>query len=268
MLLDFPLYSLRQLVILRLQFTIARLFPTLVLPLNFIPVLRQTDGLGIVYKSAIAFKLTTLCQETLTEIATRLVADLPNYTSDFPLELTVEFLSPGWIYFRYSELEIARWLQSWIDLPIREGRKPNLTGSLMPLQYTHARCCSILHLAQTQGLINIDFHGEKLWLAPQPIPWFDEQYRWCLANPHAVQAIASLVDLVDYLCDVTQVSEANLLKSAINLSEYSLAFESNCRFFGSKNSLSISNFALVAVVKSGLRLVLENKFDSIALTEL
>jgi arginyl-tRNA synthetase len=265
MLPDFSLYSLRQLVILRLQFAIARLFPTFALPLNFIPVLRQPDGLGIIYKSAIAFKLTTLCQETLTKIATRLVADLSNHTSDFPLELTVEFVSPGWIYFRYSELEIARWLQSAIDLEIRsKAAKRNLSSSIMPLQYAHARCCSILRLGQTQGLIDIDLHGEKLWLAPQPIVWFGKQYRWYLTDSHAVRAIASLVDLVD----ATQVSEVNLLKSATSLAGYLLDFESNCRFIQTKSDLVLSRLALVAAVKSGLRLVLENKFDTVALTEL
>jgi arginyl-tRNA synthetase len=268
MLLDFPPYSLRQVVVVRLQFAIARFSVTLTLGLDSIPVLRQRDSLDIVYKSAIAFKLAHLCQETLTEIVTQVVGGLPNHPNDF----SIEVVSPGWIYFRWSDLGVARWLEYLINLPQinrLEGINRDFTAhNLMPLQFAHARCCSILRLAKAQGLIQIDLSCR----ISATIPWFNSQGQWYLTNPYEAKAIAALVDLVDFLQDLTQVSEANLLKSGMKLADSFFAFEAHCRIFGEINSLNRdlchSRLALVAAVKSGFQLIIQNVFNTIPLTEL
>ncbi|HAX89230.1 MAG TPA: hypothetical protein DCY91_23965, partial [Cyanobacteria bacterium UBA11370] len=86
-----------------------------------IPLRRLSDEMGIVYRSAIALKLSSLWQQSAIDIAHQLMAALPGVSQDsvelLGLEFWVEVASPGWINFRLSDRALATWLQQLIQIP-------------------------------------------------------------------------------------------------------------------------------------------------------
>ncbi|MEQ9233523.1 DALR anticodon-binding domain-containing protein [Coleofasciculus sp. E2-BRE-01] len=140
----------------------------------------------VCYRSAIALQLSSACQQTPLDIAHQLTEALLTLSQEsadaIGINFTVEVLPPGWILLGLGDRALATYLQECFKIPYfpsvsqndlnekfhpkegrgnRENSQHNQPDSdqLFPIQYVHARCCSLLHLADEQGLIEITDTG-------------------------------------------------------------------------------------------------------------
>ena len=272
---------------------------------EMVPLQRLSDDTCVLYRSAIALKLAPLWQQSPLDIANQLVtsfATISQYTAgQICLEFCVEVVFPGWINFRLSAQGLAAWLQHLVDTKLRiivahgEGREdgevnsplsssspssssssssPSSPSSLFPVQYAHARCCSLLRLAHRQGLIKLkDLDFKTLdWqlLEPNPIPWLnDDQAALRLVNPAEKRLIAQILDSRDALSDPGQLSQRKLAGALSNEFE---RFYSNCRIWGEVKietpKLAQARLGLVAVTQALLRSLLQDHLGVPAPAEL
>ena len=160
------------------------------LKVDNIPIQRIFDEKRVIYGSAIALKLASQYKLAPLEIATQLATYLET-TTDYNnnaiiLDFIIEVSNSGWIYFNLTNSSIAVWLQHLLEISetffdhfkIPEAKniklKPNF--SFFQIQYTHARCCSLLRLGEQEGLIEMsrDNHQGKFYIVePKPIPWLN-----------------------------------------------------------------------------------------------
>ncbi len=280
---------------------------------EIIQVKRCFHDTDILYSCAIAFKLAHLWQLQAIDIANQLVTTLGEkfYCSaqGIYLNFNVQVVSSGWIYFQLKEESLASWLQHlispgngeigrWEDGEIGEeiGRTIADTENVFPLQYTHARCCSLLRLAHKQGLIQLsaketipnsqttnnkgqttkDKQQFSIFNSPNPIPWLKEpqgldgellQLR--LVHPAERHVIAQIIDVQDSLSNQTQLQG---IKLARDLSKAFEQFYSSCRIWGEVKSqtpkLAQARLGLVAVTQVLLRSLLQEQLGVVAPLEL
>jgi arginyl-tRNA synthetase len=293
----------------------ADLSGTAELTVQMIPVHRVSDDSGVVYRSAIALKLAPLWQLSALDIAHQLMASFPTINQDdseqMSLDFNIEVVSPGWINFRLSDRTLAAWLQHLIQIPPllsnpmpcslsgQKGKRerkinneyssgldlsdkeqvhttPKDVRNLFPVQYVHARCCSLLRLAHQQGLIKLrDFDLKThtcTWqiVEPNPIPWLNddqgvatEQMPLRLVHPAERGLIAQLLDLQDEVGYPDQVNCANCVKRASALSNAFERFYSSCRIWGEVTAetpkLAQARLGLVGVTGGSLKSLLQDQ---------
>ena len=246
------------------------------------------------YKSAIAFKLSAILHLPALDIATHIAACLPtsnHYSAEqLVLEFTIEVVAPGWIYFHLTHQGIAAWLQHLTQTPptlenlqlfkITVPRAEHLgddTPNLFPVQYAHARCCSLLRLGHWQGTICLGTHPNPQvfqLIEPNPIPWLNAEGQLYLVHPNERHLICQLLGLLDVLGDSSQpsISARTLLKLAGSLSDAMTSFYALCRIWGEVETqtpnLSQARLSLVGVTRSLLRLMLQDVLKATAPVEL
>jgi len=255
---------------------------------------RCSHDTDIVYSCAIAFKLAPVLKLPAIDIAKQLVTALGEKFYCRPLGIylnfQVEVVSSGWIYFWLKEESLAAWLQQLIFLGDagmgrwgdRETRRRGdaetrrwEADDLFPMQYAHARCCSLLRLAYRQGIIDweldiISSNSPKTDKNPNsqfPIP--NSQFSILLVHPAERRLIAQIVDVKDALSNQGQIQGVKLAK------ELSKAFEqfySSCRIWGEVKSqtpqLAQARLGLVAVTQILLRSLLQEQLGILAPVEL
>lgn len=237
-----------------------------------IPLQGLNDKIGL-YRCAIALKLSNLWHLNAIEIASGLVDCLPTCnitTGRFVLEFTVEVVPPGWINFQLTAEGLAAWLQFKVQISESGVRSPcidadssrlpstRLNSKLnpqFPLQYAHARCCSLLRLGHREGLIelsnpNPDIPAFQI-IDPAPIPWLDGLQQLRFVHPAELRLIACLWAIADD-------SSCN---EGVNLVNAFESFYSSCRIFGEVKTqtpeLAIARLGLVAVSQLLLSLLLQ-----------
>ncbi|OWY64484.1 hypothetical protein B7486_47050 [cyanobacterium TDX16] len=215
---------------------------------------------------------------------------------------------PGWIYLELTQPSLAAWLQHWIEtLPSLGSREQGagsrgeesrgaegqrgrgaegqgsgyqlpITNSLFPIQYAHARCCSLLKMAHGEKIITIKSKNSDIKssclqvISPQPIPWLSEA-KICLHHPSELNLLLESIGVLDalYCPDPTRKS-LNWLKVALNLSQAFQTFYSQCRIWGEvKNqnlNLAQGRLGLVAIAQSLFRILLVEVLNSCAPLEL
>jgi arginyl-tRNA synthetase len=145
-----------------------------------------------------------------------------------------------------------------------------------PLQYTHARCCSLLRLAAAEGLVHLQGQG-KIAKTPK-ISWLDRHNAWQLVTPSAQRLINQLVNLADEF-DINKFEESSSptqrrkwqkLATKISLSfeefyRYNRIFGAECR---ANLPLAQARLGLVALTQGGLQKLLEEYLGAIAPSEL
>ncbi len=126
--------------------------------------------------------------------------------------------------------------------------------NLFPVQYAHARCCSLLSLAQESGLIN--------WNKPNPVP----SRPFFLTHPPETDLIAQLFLIVDALeC----AKEVDWVKLALNLSNTWEEFYRKSRIWGKiELELAQGRLALMALTEYFLRTLLQERIGVAPLGEL
>jgi arginyl-tRNA synthetase len=261
-----------------------------------VPLHRVSTSNYVCYRSAIALKLSSAWQQTPLDIAHQLTDALltlsQESTDAIGINFTVEVSPPGWIIFRLSDHALATYLQGWFTIPPfpsvpgnylneklqgkggagdREKRQQNQLNSdkIFPVQYIHARCCSLLRLADEQRLIQITDAGVRgcgeacrdapwrVWeaegdkeelfsvtthqspitiISPNPIPWVEvagesdrELVRLRLTHPAEWDLIVQLFDLLD----VMSASDCQRwVKQGLAVSEAYEQFYKSCRIWG------------------------------------
>ncbi|MCZ0904634.1 hypothetical protein ON021_32530, partial [Microcoleus sp. HI-ES] len=135
----------------------------------------------MLYVSAIALKLAKTWQQTPQTIATELAETLePLCYPDF----TVKVAPAGIIELELTDAGLAVWLQrlAQTNLPVSESRILSsvvCADRLFPIQYSHARCWSLLRMAHRDRIIAIAqpdvATAPQIWSleSPNPIPWID-----------------------------------------------------------------------------------------------
>ncbi len=232
----------------------------------------------MVYKSALALKLASICLSPALDIAHQLVASLrlnQDTIAQPLLDFTVQVFPPGWIYFYLTDKGIAEWLQNLTQIPPMLGRQEEETSqspiNLFPVQYAHARCCSLLRLGHQEGLIKLS--PDTKVVAPNPIPWLNADNQLCLVHPAEKRLISQLLGVLD---ELSQPSKSDLysivVKLAASLSDAMLSFHSSCRIWGEVKTqtpqLAQARLGLVGVTQSVLRLMLQDILDANAPVEL
>jgi len=227
-------------------------------PTEGIPIARCRDTQQIAYRSAIALQLAPKLGISPLELAREWVACLPE-NADFAVSVT----PPGWIDCQLTDAGLARWLQSWTRCP---DSTPNTRipppANPFPIQYARARCCSLLRLAEGEGLIDLQMMGNDIEIiAPDPLPWLDDTQGLRLQHPAERALMGQLVAIVDALEDPKAI---DLGKPAIKLGAAFEGFYSQCRILGevktSAPALAQARSGLVAVTQTVLKSLLENHF--------
>jgi hypothetical protein len=225
------------------------------------------------YRSAIAIQLTKGQKLSLKSFLKQFVNNLSKNNleqSDFPtLDFTVRVWETGWIDFYPSDRALAIWLQQLLQClkllnvkPVKEEISPNLFVS----QYAHARCCSLLRLANREGLIQ--FNNLWQWETPHPISWcYCEKLQLVhLQEQHLIGQILAIVDELD------NVSVQTSIKLAINLGQSVLEFDRHCRIWGEVKTempqLSQARLGLIAIAQLLLQKLLQEKIGIWAPVEL
>ncbi|MFP4102629.1 DALR anticodon-binding domain-containing protein [Coleofasciculus sp.] len=287
---------------------------------NTVPLHRVSTSNYVCYRSAIALKLSSAWQQTPLDITDQLTAALLTLSQEsadaIGINFTVEVSPPGWIIFRLSDRALATYLQGWFTIPPfpsvpgnylneklqekggagdREKRQQNQLNSdqIFPVQYVHARCCSLLRLADEQGLIQVTDAGgrgcggageageaggdkEELFsvtthqspstiIYPNPIPWLQdagdsdrESVRLRLTHPAEWELIVQLFDLLD----VISASDCQRwVKQGLAVSEAYEQFYKSCRIWGDVKihdlPLAQARLGLIGVTQVVLRSLLE-----------
>lgn len=225
-----------------------------------LPITRSRDPRQVGYRSAIALQLAPQLARSPLQLAREIVAQLPE-TSDF----TVMVSPPAWIDCQLTDLGWAQWLQHWTHCPIEAPAEvsislPPLDG--FPLQYAHARCCALLRLSDSEGLIVLHSSQTDVEIiAPDPLPWLDDIPSLRLQHPAEQALMCQLVAVVDALEDP---ASPNLGKLAMTLNAAFEGFHSQCRIFGdvktANQPLAIARSGLVGVAQKVLKCLLDRKF--------
>ncbi|MCY7385823.1 MAG: hypothetical protein LH628_25310 [Microcoleus sp. CAN_BIN18] len=248
------------------------------------PLNRGKNRARVLYVSAIALKWAKTWQQTPQAIAAQLVETLeplccPNFT--------VKVTAAGIIEFELTDAGLAFWLQrlAQTKLPIPESQilSPVVCADrLFPIQYSHARCCSLLRMAHRDRLISIAqpdvATAPQIWslTAPNPIPWVDEGDRLRLVHPAERNLISQLITVLDNLAPIfgnfRHEKPVNYLTIANSLSQAFQTFYSQCRIWGEVKTetpkLAQARLGLVLATQSLLRFILEELLNAVAPLEL
>ena len=257
--------------------------PESALKLHEIPLNQAKDSLGVVYISAIALKLAKIWQQPPQTIIAQLVENLQALGSG---DFVIEVAPSGMIQFELTDVALAVWLQRLAQtaLPLPESRILSAVSvdRLFPIQYSHARCCSLLRMAHRDRLIAIVNPDPpatpQIWslTAPNPIPWLDDNKKLRLVHPAEYNLISQLLAALDSLAFVIeQYNDAkpiDYFKIAHNLSAAFQTFYSQCRIWGEVKrqtpKLAQARLGLVLATQSFLRFILEELLNAVAPLEL
>lgn len=216
------------------------------------------------YRSAIALQLSAKHSDAVQEIAQSLVAMAMQQQSEWEFQA----IEGGWIEGRLGDRALADWLQYSLDdesisNPLEKGETP-LTAELFPIQYAHARCCSLLQMAHRSRiieLVNPDAVPPGRWRKPQRI---FEDFSTNLQHSAEWELLGQIWDVLDRLAIAPEASQ---LKSARRLSEAWLQFERCCRIWGevqrNQPQLAQMRLGLVAIAQKLLWRLLREHLDAI-----
>lgn len=212
-----------------------------------------------IYKSPFCLQIAKFNRQNPQDIAQEFV----NLWVDF-LDLQVSISSNNWLEFTIGDRFVEIWLQKLSTIKLSNFNQHLNENKLdFKLYYTHARCCSLLHSAHRDNLIqlkNIDF-SQRVWLWDKPdlIP-----YNFCLNFKHEKNLIRQLMIIVDAIYDD---KKSNWLKLASDFSDVILDFERNCRIWGEVKAqnlaLSHARLGLIALAQFYFQWILEQQLGVI-----
>jgi len=216
-----------------------------------------------------------------------------------------EAMPNGMIALRVSDAGLAWWLQflgegdgAWddrlplpaLELPFLKGRSLNLkqgeltasqpqlnAKALFEAQAAHARCCSILRLADQEGLVRLlesaSETGLDRWVIvyPDPIPWMQDEQTLRLTHPAERRLIAQLLTTFETLCPQSP-SLLQILRSADEIAQSFQQFYAACRIFSEVKTqlpeLAQARLGLVGITRLVLYRLLSDGLNAIAPPEL
>ena len=260
--------------------------------MEIIPVKQVRDCRGVIYKSAIALKLFPVLHKPAIYIATELAKYCREIMSlegkKDGVNFEVEVISSGIIYLKLTDLSIANWLSYLISIPL-QSKKPKFqvnvdhksaeTINLLPIQYTHARCCSLLRMGERDHLITLapttpeNYSQFCLILTPDPIPWQKSNGKLQFLHHAEYELIAEIASTLDYIYCVSRTKKSiNWEKIANSLNTAFQTFYCQCRIWGKVKvetpRLAKARLGLVLATQSLLKFLLEKRLGTKAPLEL
>lgn len=239
-----------------------------------IPLSKGKSDIKISYISGVAFLFSKSHNSQTFSIADSIASCL---SADLTTYFTVEVLASGLIQIQVTDSLLAVWLQSFIDLngsiePSEVKFKvleDGLSDCVFSIQYVHARCCSLLKLAQQEKLVDFDINFNKY--SSEPIPWLKSDGQLRLNHQAERCLIGSLVRIVDELQPVI-TRPVKWEGAALSLVQAFEGFWSSCRIHdGLKTTapeLIMCRIGLLMTTQSVLRFLLEDKLGISAWLEL
>lgn len=281
--------------------------------------LRRIRGDRPIYGSAIALHLihrisvasATPQAERLLQLAQELAIVWNRATVDqtvHPAQWTLEPLWPtclaeampnGMMALRVTDAGLTGWLHflgegNWRSPALWQTQPPASqpplnAKTLFTVQAAHARCCSLLRLAESAGLVRLAASATepvsepdpKLdskpdrgnWAIAHPLPWpwlhADQTLR--LIHPAEQRLIGQLLTTFEMLCPHPPAT-AQILRSADDLAQALQQFDAACRIFGEVKTelpeLAQARLGLVWVTRLVLEQMLSQGLNAIAPTEL
>jgi len=260
--------------------------------MEVIPIKQIRDCGGVIYKSAIALKLAPVLPQPAMYIATELAKycrEIVNTKGKTDIvNFQVEVISSGIIFLKLMDLSIVNWLSSLTSVPLK-GDKQKFqvevdhqsceTMNVFPIQYSHARCCSLLHMGERDGLITFapitPESYSQFWFIHtlDPIPWQKSNGQLQFLHHAEYELIAQIASALDciYCVSITRKS-VNWVKVASSLSATFQTFYRQCRIWGEVKvktpKLAKARLGLVLATQSLLKYILEEKLGTKAPLEL
>ncbi len=258
---------------------------TPVLSRKTMPLHRIQEIKRVIYISAIALKLQKAQQKSPMEIAEAIASYI-----EPPANFTIHLLPPGWIQFHLNESELAIWLQHLNQWPSQTEATEKLrnpqnrqhlysANDLFLVQYAHARCCSLLHLADRSGAIALSEPKlsaeipDMRIISPNPIPWLNARNQLRLVHITERTLISQLVTTLDTLSGFTRENPpTQVVKLATGLSQDFLKFYRANRIWGEIQTenlaLAQARLGLIRATQTVLKLLLEVGLALFAHTEM
>ncbi|MEH1769930.1 MAG: DALR anticodon-binding domain-containing protein [Nostoc sp.] len=243
------------------------------------------------------------------ELASAIASDLSGICEDV---FSIQVVPPGWMHFELTHSTLATWLQNLVVGSLKEAGEQGsrergargeinskfkiqnsklknfcllppassfpMPNSLFPIQYAHARCCSLVLLAHREGLIKfrepVPNTSPDFWdvIFPNPIPWLNCDGTLRLNHPDERRLIDELIQVVDNIECPDVSGSVKWEKVALNLSQAFEKFWSNCRIWGevkiTSPELAQARLGLLMATQSVLRYVLEENLRVFAPLEL
>ncbi|MEH2258955.1 MAG: DALR anticodon-binding domain-containing protein [Nostoc sp.] len=240
------------------------------------------------------------------ELASAIASDLSGICKDV---FSIQIVPPGWINFELTHSTLATWLQSLVvgscgeegeinskfktcterRQSIQNSKLKNscllpplsqcpVPNSLFAVEYAHARCCSLVLLADREGLIKlrepVPNTSPAFWdvISPNPLPWLNCNGTLRLNHPDERRLIGELIQVVDKIECPDVNSSVKWEKVALNLSQAFEKFWSNCRIWGevkiTSPELAQARLGLLMATQSVLKFVLEENLGVFAPLEL
>lgn len=236
-----------------------------------IPLSKGKRDIKISYISSVALQLSKSHNSQPFSIANSIISHL---SANLGEDLHLEVLPPGLIYIEVTDLVLAAWLQGFIDNQRGERINLNSSGkgnvsqfcdSVFSIQYVHARCCSLLRLAEQEKLID----SRKIF--SESIPWLNCHGQFLLNHQAERRLIGSLVKVVDEFEPVI-TRPLKWQRAAFDLVKAFESFWSACPIYGDMKTttpkLVMARIGLVMATQSVLKFLLEEKLGFSACLEL
>jgi arginyl-tRNA synthetase len=228
-----------------------------------IPVQRVKRCSDWRYDSAIALRLSSILGEAPRGIAERIVArcqqcqvnvtvleGLQHQHAEF-LKVLQFFSTPsGWVISQWTDQGIGQWLNYLLlsNFPVLcsspiahplDVSTYHASGDIFRIQYTHARCCALLRLAEDAGLLGSaairpgpsiqkgDRPSSSLGLGWEPLPWLQPDQTLRCQHPAERKLMACYADLLDTVLDGC-LTVAAVMQRAIALTDCVQHFQAEC----------------------------------------
>ncbi len=239
----------------------------------------------VIYGSAIALKWASRLHQSPFELAEVILTNLRSLDlgDDSGLgvlsrDFTFELLPSGILQFMLTDGGMANWLEEiirnpWINTPIQDLA---VSPERFIIQYTHARCCSLLRLAHRDHLISLvesDFISslplKRDQISP-PISWLTVNGKLQFIERCEYQLLTQFVNIVDVL--FSSSSSPDWPKLAEQLSQNFQEFYRQCRIWGevkqNNPELAQARLGLVLITQFLLQILLAEKLGIMAPLEL
>ncbi|MEM6752881.1 MAG: DALR anticodon-binding domain-containing protein [Cyanobacteria bacterium P01_C01_bin.38] len=239
-----------------------------------IPLSKGKSDIRISYISGIAFHFSKSHNSQTFSIASSIASYL---SADLGTYFKIEVLPSGLIQIQVTDSLLAVWLQSFIEpnksietAPVKfKVLEHGLSDCVFSIQYVHARCCSLLKLAQQEKLVDFDINVNKY--SSVPIPWLKSDGQLRLNHQAERYLIGSLVRIIDELHPVV-ACQVKWEGAALGLVRAFEAFWSSCRIHDDLKTttpeLVMARIGLLMTTQSVLRFLLEEKLGISAWLEL
>ena len=272
-------------------------------PQDFAESIRLVPTSPYQYVSTIAHQLAARSSLTSVEICQQILLSTAEIAKNQSarLEICCWYNEAGYSYFQLTPESVMAWLDYIHDLPIdlclnQNSLLPSISGINMAI-YAHARCCSLLKLAETSRLVTITPNWQ---ISTPELFWQNQSSRLenqlraasgsIFNTPAEDRLIHTLMEVLDSIYgDNLQLNSRgsapkhssgsrrekrppNWAKLTIDLAHSWLEFYRHCRIFGDlqrqNSQLVIARCMLTAISRRYLHLLLENYLGVSAAVEL